>query len=192
MCNPDFKSEYPLIPYNPPGEELSNAILPYKDEPIILLSNHGIIYQTNGLCLDKLNEVCGFFKEYDLCNTISSKLGGTTILSQLSKRFDILFKNTDICKAIITPDVAVFCGEIIKEDISQAKDTSNIFYINSYIYIHSPSLKMCKQIEEVFQFQLMCLETFFLKHNNILPITLTDEEANKLRNREDEKYRKQS
>jgi HAD superfamily hydrolase (TIGR01549 family) len=191
MCNPEFKTNYPLIPYKAPGKELSNAILPYKDEPIILLSNHGIIYQTNDICLDKLNEVCGYFKEYDLCNTISSKLGGITILSQLSNRFDALFKkNTDICKFIITPDVAVFCGEIIKDDISQAKNTSNIFYINSFIYIHSPSLKMCKQIEEVFQFQLMCLEKFFIRYTT--PLTLSNVEANKLQNREDEKYRKQN
>jgi HAD superfamily hydrolase (TIGR01549 family) len=192
MCNPDFKTNYPLIPYKPPGEELSNAILQYKDEPIILLRNHGIIYQTNEVCLDKLNEVCGFFKEYDLCNIISSKLGGITILSQLSNRFDALFKNnnTDICKVIITPDVAVFCGEIIKDDILQAKNTSNIFYIDSHIYIHSPSLKMCKQIEEVFQFQLTCLETFFIRYTT--PLTLTNIEANNLQNREDEKYRKQN
>ncbi len=191
MCNSDFITEYPLIPYKPPGEELTNAIIPYKDEPIILLRNHGIIYQTNEVCLDKLNEVCGFFKEYDLCNIISSKLGGTTILSQLSNRFDKLSKNIDIYKLIITPDVAVFCGEIIKDDISQAKNTSNIFYINSHIYIHSPTLKMCKQIEEVFQFQLLCLETFFIRYDNSLPITLTKEDSYKLQNREDEKYRKQ-
>ena len=92
---------------------------------------------------------------------------------------------TKACKT-----VAVFCGEIIKDDILQAKNTSNIFYINSFIYIHSPSLKMCKQIEEVFQFQLMCLETFFISYTT--PLTLTNVEANKLQNREDEKYRKQN
>jgi FMN phosphatase YigB (HAD superfamily) len=192
MCNNEFKTEYPLIPYKPPGEELTNAIIPYKDEPIILLRNHGIIYQTNETCLDKLNEVCGFYKEYELCNTISSKLGGTTILSQLSNRFDKLIKNNiDICKVITTPDVAVFCGEIIKDDILQSKNTSNIFYINSHIYIHSPTLKMCKQIEEVFQFQLMCLETFFIRYDNNIPISLTNIELYKLQNRDDEKYRKQ-
>jgi hypothetical protein len=79
---------------------------------------------------------------------------------------------TKACKT-----VAVFCGEIIKDDILQAKNTSNIFYINSFIYIHSPSLKMCKQIEEVFQFQLMCLEIFFIRYDNNIPLSLTNIES---------------
>ena len=49
---------------------------------------------------------------------------------------------------------------------------------------------MCKQIEEVFQFQLMCLEKFFIRYTT--PLTLSNVEANKLQNREDEKYRKQN
>ena len=51
---------------------------------------------------------------------------------------------------------------------------------------------MCKQIEEVFQFQLMCLETFFIRYEDVSPLTLTNIEANNLQNREDEKYRKQN
>ena len=138
------------------------------------------------------------FKEYEMCGFISSLLGGTVILSNLSKRFNNLYyKVKNLCKFITTPDVAVFCGYPkniqcgeVKENILHATSTSNIFYINSFIYIHSSNLKLCKQVEEVFQFQIMCLEKFYEDNDyDKIPSTLSIEEYNKLRNREDEKYR---
>lgn len=193
MCDENNKEVYPMLPYIPPGKELCNEIEGCKNESVILLKNHGIIYQTNDTCIDivmiELNRFSSF-KEYEMCGFISSLLGGTAILSHLSKRFNSLYyKVKNLCKIITTPDVAVFCGEV-KENILHATSTSNIFYINFFIYIHSSDLKLCKQVEEIFQFQIMCLEKFYEDGDyDKIPSALLIEEYNKLRNREDEKYR---
>lgn len=204
---PSFLKDALIISYFPPGKELSKQIYKqYKDQNLILLENHGIIIAGDSWT-SLFTELENFLKKMEMFFNVSmdnyryvnfiSELqpNNVTYLSE-----DIIIKKTlnDRKELFIEnnyfPDKIVYCGTTcifldnldaiyIKEFIEQNGHEPKIFIYLDNVYISAPSLKKCKQIEELLKCNLILCE------KTEMPRSLQSHEVDNLLNRDDEKYR---
>ena len=143
-------SEFCFINYFTPGIELALEILnKYKDENIIFLKNHGVIFTSNDIEeLYKLVEYVtnlleiylkkeNIFDKYKLVNNISSKFNKLfkkdyiTYLSQDFFLVNLLLNNHSINSKTFFPDKLVYCHiDIIKiNNINELQKNLNFFLL---------------------------------------------------------------
>lgn len=195
-------SEYCIVDYYTPGIDLAIAIQKiYKNEKIIFLKNHGVIFTVDNfdelqiLIDDTMQKLENFlfldFDKYKYVNIISktmNKLFNSRFLTYLSNE---KYENT--IQKTFFPDKLIYCGkdvvligedaeEDIKKYVEKYKEIPKIFIKDGNCYISSISLRKCREIEEVWRSHLMCisLEMEFLE----------EEELDYLNNWDAEKYRK--
>jgi rhamnose utilization protein RhaD (predicted bifunctional aldolase and dehydrogenase) len=200
---------YLLIDYFTPGIDVALEINKYyKNEKIIFLKNHGIVFTSNDLTEleelidDTINKLENYlkldFNKYKYVNQISKSLeikfknSFITYLSEDTEiqKYDL---NEEMLQTFI-PDKLVYCGKsIIKIDklnlekenqnyYQKYKEIPKLFLKDKNLYISSNSLKKCYEIESVLKSHLLCYNP-----NNLL---LEKEELDYLNNWEAEKFRK--
>jgi FMN phosphatase YigB (HAD superfamily) len=175
------------VNYVEPGIMLSKALVKYKNstQDTIILKNHGVIYT---------------FDDFNL-QTIATKINTTTVYSLTSKlciktsytdQFKSLYEHfgKDVLTFYPTPDIALFCE--IRDTFTSSNEDYFIFEDNT-LYICANTYNKAQNMNEVFLGFLSILEN--LKANDIKLNeckSLSINQVQSLKCREDEKYRLQS
>ena len=210
-----FKSLFPeslIINYFTPGITLCKEIYKlYKNEKIIFLLNHGVIFTSNDydelkILIDETINICEKFN-----GSYFIKYKNVNKINELYKEFDknlITYCSDDIIsnnhitnielfiENTTFPDKIVYCGisSLIIKNINIQNDFNNyikkyndipkIIIYNSNIYITSISIKKCKEIEDILKSNIL------ISNNNSNISYLQDDEIKFLNNWDIEKYRK--
>jgi len=191
-----------FVDYYTPGIDLALGIQKiYKNEDLIFLKNHGVIFTSNSydVLIDLIestiikleNYLKLDFNKYKYVNIISKsmkKIFGTRCVSYLCEQ-----KCENYNSKTFFPDKLIYCGKDIlkidsdiEDDIKKYfeyyKEIPKMFNKDGNIYVSGISLKKCREIEELWKSHNICV-------NDDLDF-LQEEELDYLNNWDAEKFRK--
>lgn len=195
---------YLCISYAKPGYHLTHLFLDkvkrLSSKPkVIFMKNHGVVVTAETLedaiyLHEKVNtRIKNYFgfaeNDYPMSNVVThnetSLRSNTVLLTDYIKNNIEIFEQ--INEYIIFPDLTVFCEDILVTD--NTKDSAKIVIDkNTGMIIYNTSKKEAECIEEnliAFAF----LHTY-IKEHNLKPVYISKEDANSIKNMEQEKYRK--
>jgi putative hydrolase of the HAD superfamily len=191
----NFPYYYKVIPYIPPGIQLSESIKSFYDDEtdIYFLENHGMVI-TNDNYL-KIIEMYEFIYEYfnDLLNnafdkeyqsffiqkSIFNNFGKSVVVRNISFPTDILY-NIKYC----FPDLAIFIEKIcITNELSNIDYKANIIIYKNGVFVVGDTLQKCYYIIELLdKYKILCDYSY----DNLKII----DDTKYLQNMEQEKFRK--
>jgi putative hydrolase of the HAD superfamily len=191
----NFPYYYKVIPYIPPGIQLSESIKSFYDDEtdIYFLENHGMVI-TNDNYL-KIIEMYEFIYEYfnDLLNnafdkeyqsffiqkSIFNNYGKSVVVRNINFPTDILY-NIKYC----FPDLAIFIEKIcITDELSNIDYKANIIIYKNGVFVVGDTLQKCYYIIELLdKYKILCDYSY----DNLKII----DDTKYLQNMEQEKFRK--
>lgn len=181
----NIDEEYIFIDYIKPGYDLSREIFKqYKNERLIFLKNHGIIFSAD--TLQEIKElIIKTFASFNINDPFLDIKNYIDLYDNICKNNEILFKVPyeynkilgcfpDLYIKSYTPDIIVYLGSKINND--------SVLYIdNGNIYIKSDTKYKCYKILEVLE------SYYYLYINN--SISIKEKEINDVKNWDKEIFR---
>ncbi len=184
------------ISYIPPGDELCQAILPYKEHECIYLENHGIVvnldlqstlvsmYTLNNYIKTNQNEEC----IDQVCNTISFQ-SSSKCITLFSNCFLDPSLNVNVLQHFFTPDTAVFLKQIVHFEASFELSHCVVLFQQCF-FCKAPTYKQALAMIEMLKVHLhLHLKNATNKTQPNVSVYLSSSEASKLQTRPDEMFR---
>ncbi len=195
---------YMSISYAKPGYYLTHLFLDkvkkLSSRPkVIFMKNHGIVVTAPSLkdAVELHEKVNNLIKQYfgfndakyprASLNKINEKcfVSSTKFLQDFTNRNTFIFRN--INNYILFPDLTVFCEDMVITENVSTNSKISISSINGQI-TYNTSEKEAYCIEENLIAFAFLME--YMKEHNLRPVYISKEEADLIRNMEQEKYRK--
>lgn len=190
------------ISYKTPGQSLADEIKnKYKDENMIFLQNHGVIFTTNDITqfdnyirhvsYKSSGDMLDPHYRYKFVNEISDHLENIYNKKFVTYLIEDLYSNNPdindkILDQITTPDKLVYCGETVCKDITELTNIiqpPSLVVYKKHLFSVGYNMKKCREIADVWK-----AHSFFNRGDDLLE--LDKKEIKFLSNWDAEKYRK--